>query len=67
MECIVIFLEERMQQLGDFRTSKSIRKVLKGLYSEENVAQIMNFYFNERNLKSEKTRFENIVHVSTLF
>lgn len=56
-----------MEKLGDFRTTESINKILKGRYSEEIVTKIKNFYFNDRNLESEKTRWENIVNVSTFY
>lgn len=54
-----------MKKLVDFRTTESIQTFFKGQYNAEDINKIKNFYFNERNLESETTRLENIVHVST--
>lgn len=57
-----------MEQLGDCETTEFIHKILKcPHYSEENITKIKNFYFNDRNLECEKTKWENIVHVSTFY
>lgn len=61
-----LFSEQRLKNLPDFRTTEAISSFFKGQYSEEDIIKIKNFYFNDRNLESETTRLENIVHVSTI-
>lgn len=61
-----LFLEQRLKNLPDFRTTEAISTFFKGQYSEEDIIKIRNFYFNDHNLECETTRLENIVHVSTI-
>lgn len=65
MLCII--LDQRVKQIEDCQTTEFIHKILKGPYSEENITKIKNFYFNDRNLECEKTKWENVVHVSTFY
>jgi len=55
--------DPKMKKL-DFRITEAMNTFLNGKYSEENVAKIKKFYFHSSDLECEKTRLENIVHVS---
>jgi len=56
-----------IERLGDIRTIEGVNTFLKGQFSEETVAKIWNFYFNDRNLENKTTILENIVHVSSFY
>lgn len=48
----------------EFYKSEEINKLLDGNYSNEVINKIQNFYFSDYSCQSEKTKLENICHVS---
>lgn len=56
-----------MNIILNLHKTEKIDKFKKNQFNEEVVTKIKKFYFNEKNLKDEITKLENVCHVSKFY